>query len=108
MGPVILPTHRKPHTRSLHECLWLWTEVLGHELGDPKGAGGKGRRNSLVLKELGVEGPQKVDVMGCRGMEGNRGELEGWTHTSDPQSPGQSTHKGDPFRTQMGALSWES
>lgn len=81
---------------------------MGHELGDPKGAGGKGRRNSLVLKELGVEGPQKVDVMGCRGMEGNRGELEGWTHTSDPQSPGQSTHKGDPFRTQMGALSWES
>ena len=76
MGPVILPTHRQPHTRSLHECLWLWTEVLGHELGDPKGAGGKGRRNSLVLKELGVEGPQKVDVMGCRGMEGNTLEAE--------------------------------
>lgn len=26
---------------------------------------------------------------------------------SDPQSPAQSTHKGDPFRTQMGALSWK-
>lgn len=62
MGLVILPTPGQPLTCSLHECLWLWTEVLGHE--HPKGTGGKGRRNGVVLKELGAEGPQEVGVMG--------------------------------------------
>lgn len=64
MGLVILPTPGQPLTCSLHECLWLWTEVLGHESGNPKGTGGKGRRNGVVLKELGAEGPQEVGVMG--------------------------------------------
>ena len=69
MRSMILPTPGQPYTRSLHECMWLWTEVLGQELGDPKGTGGKGRSNGLVLKELGVEGSQKVGEMGGWGGE---------------------------------------
>ena len=32
-------------------------------------------------------------------MGGNREEPQGWTHASDPQSLGQSIHKGNLFQT---------